>query len=415
MLSCCLVLLPKFFILGLLLTLGIPWYTINCFSLRIDVIKFLMQIPLRSPIKISNVARLQCRSYCHHTKFKPPPSQTLKPRNGQRKKKKKAALCEWDSIPDLMPHIQPLLKCFQKPPDVTVSRAIVFEVLWVEANWERVLQEFLLTHDPSRIMDSYNITSQTDNQESSVTVPLQAALISSIKYPYCLSRTTICSSIIIDSGASVFISPHKSDFITYKDSKMKIKDLSSLNQVASEGIISWSLQDKNGDSVQIELKGYHIPNAEVHLLSPQVLLKMIGGHALQTVDKINIALENRINLCTQFCPQSNLPMIPLGLENNSNSCFWNEAFGFSVENFHEINAIKSLLHQANTNLSASQKELLLWHQCLSHTSVKWVQKLMRDRKWLPGTADNETALHSGPFIPTKKGSHAQLCNTSTLK
>ncbi len=130
---------------------------------------------------------------------------------------------------------------------------------------------------------------------------------------------------------------------------MTIKDLSLLNQVASEGIISWSLQDESGDSVQIELKGYHIPNAEVCLLSPQVLLKMIGGHALQTVNKINIALENGINLCAQFCPQSNLPMIPLGLENNSKSCFWNEAFGFSVDNFHEINAIKSLLHQANTN------------------------------------------------------------------
>jgi hypothetical protein len=264
-------------------------------------------------------------------------------------------------------------------------------------------------------MDSYDIISQTENQEGSVTVPLQAALISSIEYPYCLSSTTIRSSIVIDSGASVCISPHKSDFITYKDSKMKIKDLSSLNQVAGEGIISWSLQDENGDSVQVELKGYHIPNAEVCPFSPQVLLKTIGGHALQTVDKINIALENGINLCTQFCPQSNLPMIPLGLENNSKSYFWNEAFGFSVENFHEINAVKSLLHQANTNLSASQKELLLWHQRLSHASVKWVQKLMHDRKRLPGTADNETALHSGPFIPTNKGSHAQLCNTSTLK
>ncbi len=111
----------------------------------------------------------------------------------------------------------------------------------------------------------------------------------------------------------------------------------------------------------------------------------------------------------------NLPMIPLGLENNSKSCFWNEAFGFSVESFHEINAVKSLLHQAITNLSASQKELLLWHQHLSHVSVKWLQKLMCNRKWLPGMADNKMALHSGPFIPTKKWSRAQLCNTSTLK
>jgi hypothetical protein len=117
-----------------------------------------------------------------------------------------------------------------------------------------------------------------------VTVPLQAALISSIEYPYCLSSTTIRSSIIIDSGVSVCISLHRSDFITYEYSKMKTKDLSSSNQVAGEGIISWSIQGEHGDSVQIELKGYHILNAEVCLLSPQILLKTIGGQALQTVD-----------------------------------------------------------------------------------------------------------------------------------
>jgi hypothetical protein len=208
-------------------------------------------------------------------------------------------------------------------------------------------------------MDSYNIISKPTDNEGSITVPLQAALISSIKYPYCLSSMTIHSSIIVDSVASVCISLHRLDFITYQDSKIKIRDLSSLNQVAGEGIISWTFQDDNGDSVQIELKGYHIPNAEVCLLSPQVLLKMIGGHALQTVDKINIALENGISLCAQFCLQSNLPMIPLGLENNSKSSFWNNSFAFSVYSFCDINAVKAILHQANTNLLASPKELLL--------------------------------------------------------
>jgi hypothetical protein len=38
---------------------------------------------------------------------------------------------------------------------------------------------------------------------------------------------------------------------------------------------------------------------------------------------------------------------------------------------------------------------------------------MPEQKWLLGSADNKNALHSGPFIPTK--SHAQVCNTSTLK
>ncbi len=98
----------------------------------------------------------------------------------------------------------------------------------------------------------------------------------------------------------------------------------------------------------------------------------------------------------------------LVLKNNSKSCFWNEAFGFSVKNFHEINAVKSLLHQANTNLSASQKELLLWHQRVSYVSVKWVQKLTCNRKWLPGMADNKNGITLRSIYTNKKG---ESCST----
>ena len=58
---------------------------------------------------------------------------------------------------------------------------------------------------------------------------------------------------------------------------MKIKDLSSSNSVAGEGILRWTMQDMHGETVHVELLGYHIPTAEVRLLSPQVLLKTIGG------------------------------------------------------------------------------------------------------------------------------------------
>ncbi len=147
--------------------------------------------------------------------------------------------------------------------------------------------------------------------------------------------------------------------------------------------------------------GYHIPNAEVCFLSPQVLLNTIRGKAIQTVQGIDIILDNGSNVYAKFCPKSNLLLIPLSLENEHKNCFWNNAFGFGADSFQEINTIKTILHQNNANLSASQKELLLWHQRLSHASVNWVQTLMRKKKWLPGSADNKNALHSGPFIPTK--------------
>jgi hypothetical protein len=189
--------------------------------------------------------------------------------------------------------------------------------MWAEAYWERLVGEFLAKQDPRKIMDAYRVFEPAEANEGVVTVPLTKALISSVEDPYCLSGRSMQTGVIIDSGASVCITPHRSDFINYKDSHMKIRDLSSSNSVAGEGIIRWSMQDEHGDLVHIELLGYHIPTAEVRLLSPQVLLKTIGGQSKQTVHGIKVSLDNGIKLKAEFCPRSNLPVIPLAHEASS--------------------------------------------------------------------------------------------------
>jgi hypothetical protein len=85
----------------------------------------------------------------------------------------------------------------------------------------------------------------------------------------------------------------------YSASKMKIKGLSSSNQVAGEGILHWSLQDADGNMTYIELLGYHITNAKVHLLSPHILLKTIGGHALQNDKEIAIVEDSTKSYSTK--------------------------------------------------------------------------------------------------------------------
>jgi hypothetical protein len=237
-----------------------------------------------------------------------------------------------------------------------------------QAQWDYLVEKFIATHNPAR---SYmelqqQVILRVPIKEGIVSKRFKKILISSINFPHCFSNTAISSSVIIDSGASVCISPHRSDFVTYNKSNMKIKDLSSSNQVAGEGILRWSIQDTHGASVVIELMGYHIPNAEVCLLSPQVLLNTISGKAIQTVQGIDIILDNGFIVNAKFCPRSNLPLIPLSLKNDRKHCFWNNAFGFGAKSFQEINTIKTILHQNNVNLSASQNELLLWHQRLSH-------------------------------------------------
>jgi hypothetical protein len=110
------------------------------------------------------------------------------------------------------------------------------------------------------------------------------------------------SLLIIDSGTSICITPHRSDFIMYKTSDIKIKDLSSSNKVAGEGLLRWKVEDCAGRVVNLDLLGYHIPGAEVCLLSHQVLLLVFGGHTTQTTQKIEVCLENGLVLDAHLCP-----------------------------------------------------------------------------------------------------------------
>jgi hypothetical protein len=159
-----------------------------------------------------------------------------------------------------------------------------------------------------------------------------------------------------------------------------------------------------GTQLSSKFFGYHIPAAKVCLLSPQVSISENGGHAMMTEEGIDMKLGNGIEIFERYCQQSNLPLIPLAQIKRIK--FWNEAFGFSVNDLREM---KNILEKENTNLSISQMELLLWHQPLFCVSGGWVQTLMRNKQWLNCEGDN--LLHSGPFIVTKNMlQHAMWCD-----
>jgi hypothetical protein len=99
----------------------------------------------------------------------------------------------------------------------------------------------------------------------------------------------------------VCISPHKTDFKTYRLSRMTIKDLPLMNRVVVEGFIQWQLQDKNGHTVIIKVFGYHRPTAKVRLLSHQVIISENGGHAMKTEEGTDIKLGNGMEIFGRYC------------------------------------------------------------------------------------------------------------------
>ncbi len=178
------------------------------------------------------------------------------------------------------------------------------------------LSQFLDSHDPSstvkHLSSNKDVVELVPTQKwGQVHVDLKCALISLTEYPHCFSSSTVASEVIVDTGASVWISQHKEDFAMYVSSNMKIKDLSSTNKVAGKGIIKWDLQNEKGYTVTVKAYGYHIPVAKVCLLSPQVLIKKDGGQATISAGGIHIRLSTNITLFRRYCTRSNLPLIPM--------------------------------------------------------------------------------------------------------
>lgn len=268
-------------------------------------------------------------------------------------------------------------------------------------------------HDPSDIV--HILKFNTHNPTTHLTRAEAPIFFSLLENPSCYSTSVQHNEtpLIVDSGASVCISPIRSDFITYNQSRIKIKDLSSSNTVDGEGLVKWNVIDTSGNQVTLVVPGFHIPQAEVRLLSPQVLLQELGGSYLGTTEKLAFTLGDGHLLDAFYCPRTHLPCLSVAGTRRpfDTQCFWSKAFDFKPTDLSV--AYPTLLSSSNTNLTAAQKEVLLWHYKLSHVSIGWLQLLMRDRKWLHALEDQDTPFHRGPFLPCKhKGA---VCDITGLK
>jgi len=180
--------------------------------------------------------------------------------------------------------------------------------------------------------------------------------------------------IVLDSGASVSITPLASDFVTpiQPMPNSSVRGLSSSTRIAGIGYVEWTLRDVNGTIATIRTKAYHIPDAEVRLFSPQVYFQEnSGGSYLINKDTTLLTLPNGKQLTFPFFLGNNLPMdvepTPTGL---------------SFEDLHEV-ASKliaiSVVDETNANLTSEKKELLGWHWKLGHIGFDWLRRLMRPR------------------------------------
>ncbi len=160
-----------FYILLLLLTTKLLWWTIELLlsiRLGVKIIEYQLRDPPRQFMKSKrSIARLQCRTYRCHIKFKKrnihrrsrchiKSKKRNKHRRSQRlqhcKLKSLLFLCGWSSYAAMMTHVQSLLQCLHQPPishdlEIMAKQAKILSQLiiqrvatWNSSKWYREFQ-----------------------------------------------------------------------------------------------------------------------------------------------------------------------------------------------------------------------------------------------------------------------------------
>ena len=168
---------------------------------------------------------------------------------------------------------------------------------------------------------------------------------------------------IVDTGASMTISPYRTEFVEYTPQTGKVlKGIGKGLPIAGVGIIHWKLE-VGTKVIDLKLRALHVPEGATRLLCPQQLKQEHKPKVkLATIEDDCVRLEFAEGVVECHYNDANLPVVTV--------CTPAEA----------DNGLKALnacvTQEANQNLTVAQKELLKWHCKLGHMDFKRVQKLL---------------------------------------
>ena len=172
------------------------------------------------------------------------------------------------------------------------------------------------------------------------------------------------STVIIDTGASLCVTPHKSDFVSHESLSGRVmKGLTKGAHVAGVGVLRWQIE-VGGAIVNLNLRGLHVPDSTVRLLPPQQLKQehSLNIGKIEVLDNcVRIAFPEGVLDC--HLNESNLPVTRLTVPNDAE------------ENAKALHAC--VMAETNQNLTPAQKELLRWHSKFAHMDLKRVQQVLK--------------------------------------
>ena len=224
------------------------------------------------------------------------------------------------------------------------------------------------------------------------------------------NKTNRIVPIVFDTGASFCLTPKLEDFVDeIKPAPIKkIQGISTSLPVVGMGHVEWSIRDMHGKVATVRVLAYYVPQTHIRLFSPQHYFQHGGGKAVITGKTLAMELPSGHTLEFPYHDVSNLPFMLLD-SSFTHTKLAQAGLGASdaarLGKAFELGGLVSVADQSNQNLSAEQRELLLWHQRLAHSNFQWNQELMRVHRNGPDIQ---------PVIKTQR-QRTPNCHTTNLK
>ena len=195
-------------------------------------------------------------------------------------------------------------------------------------------------------------------------------------------------TLVFDTGCSVALTFCESDFVELHPMKGSISTANGSSPITGYGLVRWKLITELGELVDVNVPAQLCPDSLQRLLSPQAYCQYhnLGGD----VDHFGgngfywwlTVVDDRDKFHRFRCPihpGSNLP-VGLGRLPDSTACKCSTSDDALPSGEHTSQHCAQHCHlsvadEVNQNLTAAQKEVLLWHQRLGHTGFHRVQSL----------------------------------------
>jgi hypothetical protein len=149
--------------------------------------------------------------------------------------------------------------------------------------------------------DSTCNSTQQDHTEVNLSTSDRALCVlldGAVITPVAFTTADLLAHIIFDTGASLAISPYRSDVIDDPTLLAKPTQLGGMGKglhIEGVGTVAWTFMAKYKSEIQLRVKAYYVPAAKARLLSPQKLFNKksgVFGHFYGDEDKFTLQVGN---------------------------------------------------------------------------------------------------------------------------